>query len=249
MNYLVQLTEENFNAEESKYESYKHFKQTLENINLNPKYFFKDEDNLINRYWYIESFITIPFIDISEGMLKFYNLGEMVKMRREHIKGIQKRKDYAALFTLVDKPFRIDYFLYNINNIPKEQFIGIFKIVWSSIESSYSLLSNKEVLDKLKESETVTVEALLEQGAEISDKDTITVYRGENTGSNHYLNGALSWTLDYTTARFFANRFRKPNPKIYKAKVHIKDILIFIDREKEVLIESTNLKEIEEIDI
>lgn len=249
MNYLVQLTEDNFNVEETKYKSYDHFKQVVQSLGIDPKYFFKDEENPINRYWYIESFITIPFACISEDMLKFYNLGEMVKHRREHIDSLLEEENYRALLTLVDKPLRAYCLMSLIDTIPKEQFTEVFKSVWSTIEGSYTYLSDQEILSRLKDNTKDTLNHLQEQGVIISDKNTIVVYRGENDGSNHYLDGALSWTLDYNIAKFFATRFRKPNPKIYKAKVNINDIILFIGREKEVLIESKNLKEVREVQI
>lgn len=243
------LTEDNFNLEENNYKSYAEFKQVVENLGVDPKYFFKDEENPINRYWYIESFITIPFFNITEDMLKFCNLGETVRQRKYRIKTLLEQKNYETLLTLVDKPLRIHCLKSIIDTIPKEQFKDVFKLVWSSIESSYTSLSEPDVLDRLRESKNTTIEDLIKQGAIIDNKTIVTIYRGENEASNHYLNGALSWTLDYDVAKFFAARFGKPNQKIYKAKVNVEDILMYIKKEKEILIERHNLKDIEEINL
>lgn len=70
----------------------------------------------------------------------------------------------------------------------------------------------------------------------------ITVYRGEYNnaacGSSIDLNRAVSFTLDYGRARFFACRLNPQNAVIYTAKVHIDDLIWYTDEreEKEVII-------------
>ncbi len=70
----------------------------------------------------------------------------------------------------------------------------------------------------------------------------ITVYRGEynnaTCGSSINLNRAVSFTLDYDRAKFFACRFYPEKSFIYIVKVHIDDLIWYTDEreEKEVII-------------
>ena len=70
----------------------------------------------------------------------------------------------------------------------------------------------------------------------------ITVYRGEfidaACGSSININRAVSFTLDYERARFFACRWSPQKAVIYKARVALEDIIYYTDEreEKEVII-------------
>lgn len=70
----------------------------------------------------------------------------------------------------------------------------------------------------------------------------ITVYRGEYINaacdSSINLNRAVSFTLDYDRAKFFACRYYPEKSFIYTAKVALKDVLFYTDEreEKEVII-------------
>lgn len=75
------------------------------------------------------------------------------------------------------------------------------------------------------------------------DKDGyIMVYRGEYIdaacGNSIHINKAVSFTLDYEKARFFACRFNPQKAVIYTAKFHIDDLIWYTDEreEKEVII-------------
>lgn len=72
--------------------------------------------------------------------------------------------------------------------------------------------------------------------------DEIEVYRG--FFSNKYYK-AMSWTLDYEVAKWFANRFGNKKGVVYKSKIRKEDIYCYKEVEKEVILDSYKLKEVE----
>ena len=75
---------------------------------------------------------------------------------------------------------------------------------------------------------------------------TVTVYRGV-TSYNAKNIRALSWTLNYDTAKWFASRFGE-HGTVYEARVYKEHILALFNRrnEAEVIIDPKNLMNIEQ---
>ena len=74
--------------------------------------------------------------------------------------------------------------------------------------------------------------------------DTVTVYRGVTTiNSDNHL--ALSWTLDYETADWFARRFDEDGT-VYKAQIDKEHIFALFNgrNESEVVLDPKYLKDI-----
>lgn len=183
-------------------------------------------------------------INISKKFFEMFNFPNIIKSRREYLLDLRNERKYVNMFSLLEKCFRISYFLDLYKEINSEEFIDLFSYVYSSCEYNFDELLEEEVMEKLRKAKnTVKIKKILNKEFQIKD-EIITIYRGEADNSTPYNEGAISWTLDSNIAKFFANRFNAENPRIYKAKVNINDILLFIDREKELLVESKNLIEV-----
>lgn len=226
------------------FNSYKDFCNYLKYNNLQLEYFYIDIKNIINKVWYIEGFVIYPMINISKVFFEMFDLPKVIEARRELLLDLRNKREYVSMFSLLEKCFRISYFLNLYKELNSEEFIELFTYVYSNCEYNFDKLLEEDVMDKLRESkDTVKIKEILNKEFQIKD-EIITIYRGEADNSTPYNKGAISWTLDYSIAKFFSNRFNAKNPKIYKAKVHINDILLFIDRENELLVESENLIEV-----
>lgn len=81
-------------------------------------------------------------------------------------------------------------------------------------------------------------------------ESTLVVYRGEGRLSTPYQD-ALSWTLSYQTATYFATRFGKQDARVYQGFTDLSSILAYLPNrgEAEVLIEAKNIKNIKQIGI
>ena len=68
----------------------------------------------------------------------------------------------------------------------------------------------------------------------------LTIYRGFY--SNEYYD-ALSWTLDYDKAHFFARRFNNTKGSIFQANIKKDDIYAYFEcrNEKEIIVDYTKL--------
>lgn len=242
------LTIDNFNQySDSSFESYEDFCKYTEENDLFIECFFIDESNIINRIWYIENFITYPMYNISKEFMDMFNFCEIIHQRRNYIEQLKKDNNYKGLFSILDKCFRISYFIELYPYIPEEQFVDVFTLVYSFCEYNFDMLLTDNVLNKLRKLKpNLTKQQLINEGAEITDS-IVTIYRGESDKSTDYKEGALSWTLNYDIATFFANRFSAKKPKVYKAQVNIKDIILYIDREEEVLVETKDLIDVKSI--
>lgn len=243
------LCKENFNSfwKGDNDFTYDDFISYIESLDLNYECFYIDFANWVIPAWYIDGFVTIPIHALSKEYIEMIRLKDIVLYRKKSIEAALKERRYGSIFVLIEKCFRMSYFLDIYESLTDEEFLDLFEFVYSSCEYNFDMLLTEEVLERLKKANKTNKikEALLEK-YNIKD-NVITIYRGEADESTHYEDGAFSWTLDPEVADFFANRFNAEYPKIYKANVNVGDILMVIDKESEVLISPNSLLNVEEI--
>ena len=240
------LNEENFCefADES-VSDYDEFESMVKELGLDINCFFVDDGvYTINKAWYLEKFITIPMPVISKDVISMFRLDEVVKYRRERNRKLEEKRDFVRIFVLIEKCFRMPFFLDLYRELSDEEFIKLYEFVYSTCEYDFKELLTEDIITRLMKVRNVDdIKAKLREEYSITD-DEITIYRGEADKSRSYKSGAVSWTMDCDVANFFANRFNAVNPKIYKATVNVNDILMVIDGEKEVLVARDCLKNV-----
>lgn len=231
-----------------KNENYEDFKNYITESGLHINCFYVDKDNwFMNRIWYIEEYITIPMPIASKDCIDMFRLKDVVPARRRLIEELKNERDYVGIFTLIEKCYRMSYFLELYEELEDDEFLELFEFVYSSCEYNFDWLLKEDILQRIKEAQNLEkIKEKLVRKYDVQG-DVITIYRGEADESTHFKNGAVSWTLDYSVASFFANRFSAQNPRMYKANVLVKDILMLIDREKEVVVTEDKLLNIENI--
>ncbi len=174
-------------------------------------------------------------VDIFKEKDKF---NEYVKALKEHI---MSEPDVYRLMLLVNRPYRI-LFLSLINNyLNEESFANLLKDCYTETE-----FPNRDVNVSVKKIKDMFEKANKDFLMEESEKDflknlddEITIYRG--FFSNEYYK-ALSWTLDFEKAKFFATRFSDEG-SIYQANIKKENIYAYFDcrNEKEVIVDYNKL--------
>ena len=145
------------------------------------------------------------------------------------------------MFTINDV-FVVDHFIRHYDEIPKNQ---IGKIL-CNLYTSREYILNKLDIDIIKKTFSGYNVSRIPSD-KINDNNLITIYRGQTYASTP-LQEALSWSLDKSVARWFANRFNS-NGKIYKGKVKLQDVMLYTNsrNEQEVLVEFKDIKDVEVI--
>lgn len=169
------------------------------------------------------------------------------KRLEEFYDKFSEEREAEHVLALANTPYKIMVLkvLLAQDLIPKERkrelLLDVYTLTEYQFDSEYEFFVNElstsinfEDIDLLKSSKNVT------------DNDTLTIYRVQASKSTPYEN-SLSWTLDYDTAMMFYNRFGKPD-KLYSAEVKVSDVLAYINGpEEEILVTSDKLANVTEI--
>lgn len=166
-----------------------------------------------------------------EPMNAMYN--EQFKFKKEKLEEYKKEKNWVSYVFLHEKPYRFQIF-HNIKQfLSDEDYWEILSTVYQNSENLWQTNNLKELLNS---SRPYKEKMMDEPEKELFNAlpDIITVYRG-NQGKNKK---GFSWTLSYSVANFFANRFCKKG-QIIQAKCYKKDIhAVLLGRcEQEVITE------------
>lgn len=156
-------------------------------------------------------FITVNLLEDTE------NTHELIKQYENKFKNA---KSVSFVYSLVRKSYRLAFLKYVKKYLSKADFSELFADAWVSSENpnqdvnvrlstlaSWFKQADKKVL--MTEEDYAVYESL---------PSTLTVYRGVAVGRNPK---GLSWTANYDTAKWFANRFNKKDKKGYIQKVTI----------------------------
>lgn len=153
------------------------------------------------------------------------------------------------VYMLITKPYKFAFIRYAEKSMSKDDLSKILADAWVTTEepnldpnlSKTKLLS----LFKLANPEVLMNDEELKVFNEL--EDTVTIYRGVISYNADNVK-ALSWTLDYDKAEWFANRFNEENGTVYEAQIERLHILAYFDRrnESEIIVDPKYLIDIEE---
>ena len=124
--------------------------------------------------------------------------------------------------------------------IPDDELYDVFSFVYRASEYGFELFT-KDMIKQIKS--RVPIEQATPSSYENEDK--IIVYRGIGSKSN--VDG-YSWTTDPDIAIFFAKRFDK-NGLIFVGKIKAKKILFEFESDKEVIIDPSEVEELDKIPV
>ena len=144
-----------------------------------------------------------------------------------------------------DDTLSIDFFLSQIDNIPKNKLFETVMHLYTSMDYGFGIL-NEDVLNKISSSRTKEQTEIMENSLK-NEPYILTIYRGEGDSSTQ---DGFSYSLDINVANFFATRLSS-KARIIKAKIKKEDVIWYEnDRgEKEVIINPKDILEREVIEL
>lgn len=161
----------------------------------------------------------------------------MNKIISEKLKQYKEKKYYALISPILSEGTG-NTALYVLNKIleqeiPCPELYDLFLNVYTSTDTGVQKLSQLALSNLWKcQSE--------EQRAEVLDElskypEELTIYRGEGNASTKYKN-ALSWTIDYKVAEFFACRRGAEKARIVTATIKKSNVFTYLDDDEQEII-------------
>ena len=172
-----------------------------------------------------------------------------LRLWREQMQKMINDADSAfQIYMLVNKPYGLTFLKFSEPYLSQEDLSKILSSAWVMSENPNADANlTKRRLVSLFRSADPSVLMDEDERQMLTNLDaTVTVYRGV-TSYNVKNVRALSWTLSYDTAKWFASRFGEYGT-VYEAQVHKEHILALFNgrNEAEVIIDPKNLMNIEQ---
>lgn len=187
----------------------------------------------------------IKQVNIIEDNDGFRNWQNQMKLR------IDEAESAYQVYFLITKPYSFAFLKYTFDYLSRDDFSEILADAWMRNEEPNNdpNLSKRKLLSMFKYAEPTVLmdESELEELNALDD--VITVYRGVTSYNSKNIK-ALSWTLDYDTAEWFANRFGE-NGTVYQAQIDKEHIYALFNgrNESEMIVDPKFLTDIEEAQI
>lgn len=162
------------------------------------------------------------------------------EQKKKAIKRVLLEQDYKTYIWLHERPYRLTAFEEISNKLTDIDYWKLLSSIWTDTENSYA---NYEKWKSLFSSKRSSKQYLMDEKEDQllrSLPEEVIIYRGCQKNLNE--NG-LSWSLDKSTAEFFAYRFDQKGT-ILERKISKKDIIaVFTGRgEAEVIFNDTSIE-------
>ncbi len=161
---------------------------------------------------------------------------------------IQSAESLQRLFMLINKPYALVFLKYSMPFLSRDDFTELLADSWMRSENPNQdrNVSRKEFVAMFSQADKSKL--MTKEEKEVYDNldERVTIYRGV-TPENEKNIRALSWTLEYDKAEWFANRFSS-NGTVYQAEIDKNHILAFFNgrNESEVVVNPKYLQDIKE---
>ena len=172
----------------------------------------------------------------------------LARWREEIEKQLQQARSVHEIYPLVTKSYTFAFLKHTANYLSQKDLSEILSGAWLNTEcpnmdqnlsqrQKLALFQAADPIYLMDESEREKLERLEEE---------VTVYRGVTSYTAKNIR-ALSWTLDYETAAWFAHRYKEEG-KVYEARINKEHIYaLFNSRgEWEVIVDPKYLTELRE---
>lgn len=189
----------------------------------------------------------------SDGDFKMVNLIENaadLQLWRDAIKQqISKAESAFSILFLMNKPYYFAFIKFSKPFLSKKDLSKILGVSWTQVEfSNYDAnLSKSELVALFKQCDPQYLMDKEDYAAYKNLGSEIVVYRGVTQADMEHVR-ALSWTLSYEKAEWFAHRW-SADGFVYKAKIEKEHTLAcFLGRnEKEIIVDPKYLQDIEQM--
>lgn len=173
-------------------------------------------------------------------MLNLLNPEQANEWRQYVRSKIESVDNVKKLSYMINKPYILLFLKLCKKYLSAQDLAMLLYNHWSEIEyiSTDVNVSVREMVSLFREADRQYLMSEEEQEVYSKLKNDITVYRGV-TDYNEKNKKALSWTLDYEKAKWFATRFNSKKHMIWKTKVKKDQILCYMNGrgEKEVILD------------
>lgn len=194
-------------------------------------------------------YICLPQSESVQPINILENEKALEKWRNFMRERIDECSSVFQIYMLITKPYKFAFIKYTSNFMSKDDLSAILADAWISTEEPNldSNLSKTKLLSLFKSANPKALMDDEELAIFNNLDDTVTVYRGVTSYNADNIK-ALSWTLDYNKAEWFANRFGEEGGTVYEAEIDKKHILAYFGRrnESEVIVDPKYLIDIEE---
>lgn len=164
---------------------------------------------------------------------------------REQIKATIDESDLTGICLMLNKPYILTFISYIESMLSDEELGVILGTFWTAIENitGDSNVNGMEIVKWFKRADKKSLMNEEELLVYESLPEEVTVYRGV-TSYNRKKEKALSWTLDYEKAVWFANRFSTGTGEVLTMTVPKKRILCYFDggSEQEAIVDLYRFK-------
>ena len=181
-----------------------------------------------------------------EGSFQFLNLLENPKdldmWRQSMRQQIHNTETPYQIYSLINSPYALTFLRFSQPYLSKEDFSSILADAW--MKSEYANVSKERLVSMFKQADRAKLMNDMERTQLDALADPVTVYRGV-TNYNAKNIRALSWTLDYDTAVWFAHRFGEDG-MVYQAQIKKEHIFALLTgrNESEVVLDPKYLEDI-----
>lgn len=150
------------------------------------------------------------------------------------------------IYSLINSPYALTFLRFSEPYLSKEDFSSILADAWmmSEYANRDANVSKERLVSMFKQADRAKLMNKMERTRLDALEDPVTVYRGV-TSYNAQNVRALSWTLDYDTAVWFAHRFGEDG-MVYQAQIKKEHIFALLTgrNESEVVLDPKYLEDI-----
>lgn len=207
------------------------------------KQFLVDRMDMYLGYGMIPQQGEIPFkmmhMDVPE---------EAEQLLQFKIEGLKRSKTVSQIFWMINKPDRLQVlqFLSGVYTFEKREYAELLREVWITTEFPHQM-PNRNIMRLFESADAQFLMTEEENKALGSMENEFPVYRGLQDNKTRHK--ALSWTINYEIAHWFANRWNKTlgTPKIIKSQIEKKHVFAYINarNEEEIILNPKHLKKME----
>lgn len=216
-------------------------------VDINNIYAIKNHVMSSFCYWNYPVFVSIDMFN--ELYWEFMQIKTKIEFATKDFNEALENDDIHKIFAFSEERAKFLILDEMYWRTPEEKRYELYKEIYTYQDYGHTSISQdiqRDVWKHQPNEDKARIRRILDR---ISPGETITVYRGEGSGSTPH-NEAMSWTTSLTVAGFFATRIRSDlDSVIYQAKVKKTDVLDFDDdrNEKEILLFPETLIDVEKM--
>jgi len=176
--------------------------------------------------------------------LNLFDSNDLNEIRQQYRERINEASDVFGVYMIIRKSYRLTFLRYIEEHLSSSTFAKILADAWISSENpngdvNVPLSILVRWFRKTSKKDLMTAE---DYKIYQTLPDKFTVYRGVAVGRNPK---GLSWTQNYKTAKWFANRFNKSDKKGYiqTAEINKRNVLAYFNtrNEDEIVADTSKL--------